>query len=191
MRSGKKRGRAKFLGLRFHAFKLERALHTAPAAGRTLIVGSKLFSEREDRRLRYPQALGVDMQAGDGVDHVLDLEEPLPEDIGQFMHVECMSVLEHSRRPWKMAANIERLLQPGGTLLVTVPFVWRVHGYPSDYWRFTKDGVRALFTRINWTAMAYANESLRHNDYVKPLNKAGGGHPYLARTEVFAFGRKA
>lgn len=166
-------------------------LHTAPAAGRTLIVGSKLFSEREDRRLRYPQALGVDMQAGNGVDRVVDLEEPLPEDVGQFMHVECMSVLEHSRRPWKMAANIERLLQPGGTLLVTVPFVWRVHGYPSDYWRFTKDGVRALFSRISWAAMVYANESLQHNNYLRPLNKAAGVHPYLARTEVFAFGRKA
>ena len=42
-------------------------LHVAPTAGRTLIVGSKLFSEREDRRKRYPDVLGVDMQAGDGV----------------------------------------------------------------------------------------------------------------------------
>ena len=165
-------------------------LHVAPTPGRTLIVGSKLFSEREDRRLRYPNVLGVDMQAGEGVDRVLDLEEPLPDDLGKFMHVECMSVLEHSRRPWKMAANIERLLKPGGTLLVTVPFVWRTHGYPNDYWRLTKDGVRALFDKTAWITMAYANETLKYNDHIPVLDKAGGGHPYLARTEVFAFGRK-
>lgn len=166
-------------------------LHVHPAAGRTLIVGSKIFSEREDRRLRYPQVLGVDMQAGDGVDRVLDLEEPLPDDIGRFHHIECMSVLEHSRRPWKLAANLERVLKPGGTLLLTVPFVWRVHGYPRDYWRFSKDGVRALFSHISWATMVYAHETLKHNDMVPQLDKAGGGHPYLARTEVFAFGRKA
>lgn len=165
-------------------------LHVHPAAGRTLIVGSKIFSEREDRRLRYPQVLGVDIQAGDGVDRVLDLEEPLPDDIGRFHHIECMSVLEHSKRPWKMAANLERVLKPGGTLLVTAPFVWRVHGYPNDYWRFTKDGVRALFSHISWVRMAYAHETLKYNDYVPQLDKAGGGHPYLARTEVLAFGRK-
>jgi len=161
-----------------------------PEPGRTLIVGSRIFSEREDRRRRYPNAVGVDMEPGAGVDRVVDLEEPLPGDLGRFMHVECMSVLEHSRRPWLMAGNIERVLKKGGTLLVTVPFVWRVHGYPNDYWRFTKDGVRVLFPRIRWVSVVYAHESIKHNDFVPQLDKAAGGHPYLARTEVFAFGRK-
>lgn len=161
-------------------------LHVHPAAGRTLIVGSKIFSEREDRRLRYPQVLGVDIQAGDGVDRVLDLEEPLPDDIGRFHHIECMSVLEHSKRPWKMAANIERLLKKGGTLFLTVPFVWRFHAFPNDYFRYTAEGVRSLFPGIRWTKLAYVSNKVRDDHYLRA--ETIDDHPYMPRTEVVGFG---
>jgi hypothetical protein len=44
-----------------------------------------------------------------------------------------------------MAENITRLTAAGGYLLVGVPFSWQIHAYPSDYWRFTADGIRVLF----------------------------------------------
>lgn len=154
--------------------------------GRVLVVGSQVYREKEDRRLRYPDVLGVDMLAGPGVDRVLDLEEALPDDLGTFAHVECMSVLEHSRRPWLMAANLTILLEPGGTLFVAVPFVWRVHGYPSDYWRFTAEGVRELFPGITFSALRMGSSSL-HKDEKLPARKMGRT-PWFPRTETFAFG---
>ena len=163
--------------------------HVQALAGRTLIVGSKLFGNRPDRRLRYADAIGVDMQAGDGVDRVLDLEDDLPDDIGQFAHIECCSVMEHSRRPWLMAANIERLLVPGGTLLLSVPFVWRSHQYPGDLFRFTDEGVRSLFPNIEWASLQYASTKLSESPKLKAIT-GGDGHPYFPRTEVFGFGAK-
>lgn len=118
--------------------------------GRTLIVGSHVYEGREDDRARYKQAVGVDMIPGPGVDVVHDMEEPPPSGLGTFAHAECFSVLEHSRRPWLLAANIERLLESGGTLWVTVPWMWRRHGYPSDYFRFTTEGIKAIFPGIHW-----------------------------------------
>lgn len=118
--------------------------------GRTLIVGSHVYEGREDDRARYKHAVGVDMIPGPGVDVVHDMEEPLPAGLGTFAHAECFSVLEHSRRPWLLAANIERLLESGGTLWVTVPWMWRRHGYPSDYFRFTTEGIKAIFPGIQW-----------------------------------------
>jgi hypothetical protein len=82
------------------------------------------------------------------------------------------------------------LLRKGGTIYLTVPFVWRVHSYPNDYWRFTKEGVRSIFPGINWIRLMYAHEDLKHNDFVPQVDKAAGGHPYLARTEVAAFGMR-
>lgn len=164
--------------------------YATPALGRALVVGSRVFSEREDRRQRYADAVGVDQQAGEGVDQVLDLEAPLPEGLGQFAHIDCLSVLEHSRRPWLLAANLERLLLPGGTLFLTAPFVWRVHAYPSDFWRFSKEGIRALFPGIAWHHMVYAHESLKHNDMVPAIHRVDGGIPFFARTEVLAFGER-
>lgn len=162
-------------------------LHVRPNPGRTLIVGSQVYRDKEDRRGRYPDVLGIDMLAGPGVDRVLDLEEDLPNDLGLFDHVECMSVLEHSRRPWLLAANLERLMAPGATIFVSVPFVWRIHGYPNDYWRLTPEGVRALFPSIEWESLMLASHDLTPGPKFAVLKQ--GGHPYMARTETCGFGR--
>ena len=166
-------------------FKFQ-AAHLRPQPGKALIVGSRIYVEKEDRRKRYADVIGVDMQAGPGVDRVLDLEETLPADFGPFAHIECMSVLEHSRRPWLMAANLERVLELGGSIFVTVPFVWRVHGYPDDYWRFTASGVRELFPRIRWTAETYAHSDMTDGQHV-PCVKLKDW-PFFARCEVCMFG---
>lgn len=157
-----------------------------PRAGRTLIVGSKLYPAREDRRLRYVDVLGVDMQAGPGVDRVLDLEGPLPAGLGGFDHVECLSVLEHSRRPWLLAANIERAMKPGATIYLSVPFVWRLHGYPSDLWRMSPEAVRVVFPNVTWDSLLLACEDLREGPIIPGIQI--DGHVYLSKTQTMGFG---
>jgi hypothetical protein len=157
-----------------------------PNAGRTLIVGSKIYQGKEDRRQRYADAVGIDMLEGDGVDIVLDLEEELPSSIGKFAHVECMSVLEHSRRPWLMAENIQKLMLPDATIFLSVPFIWRIHAYPSDYFRITPAGISSLFTGIDWRHLMLAADDLRTGPSVHSTTIAG--HPYMARTESVGFG---
>ena len=162
-----------------------------PREGRTLIVGSHIYGGKEDRRKRYANAWGVDMLAGPGVDVVADLEDwgmvtyLLP--ISGFDHVECHSVLEHSRRPWLMAENITALMAPGATLDLRVPFVWRPHAYPSDYFRYTTEGVRVLFPRIDWEGLLYATDT-----HLSKVAKLMGLHQddrvHLARCEVMGFG---
>jgi hypothetical protein len=164
--------------------EFERA-HVRPRAGRTLIVGARVYEGREDRRRLYAHAEGWDALPGDGVDRVIDMENEVPAG-EQFAHVECISVLEHARRPWLLTQNLEQLLQVGGTLHVTVPFVWRVHAYPDDFWRFTAAGLRALFSCIDWVRVAYASTDL--TDSVKARAVSVNDYPYLARTQVCAFG---
>lgn len=158
----------------------------APRAGRTLIVGSHIYAGKEDRRKRYADVVGVDMLPGPGVDVVLDLETEAPQ--GKFAHIECMSVLEHSRRPWLLAGTLMRALEDGGSLFVTVPFVWRVHGYPDDYWRFTTSGIRELFPGIVWEHEAYVHADSTDADHIGVV--MNNQLPYYARTEVAMFGHK-
>ena len=103
------------------------------------------------------------MQEGEGVDLVLDLEESLPEGLGTFAHVECMSVLEHSKRPWLLAANPEQLMEPGATIFVSVPFIWRFHGYPSDYFRLTPEALPVLFRTWNGRLGCWPAKRCRRN----------------------------
>ena len=162
----------------------------APAPGRTLIAGSNLYDTgKEDRRKKFKHAVGVDQIMGPGVDVVADLESNEYKRLGMFNHVECLSVLEHSKKPWVLAKNLESMLPIGGTLYLSVPFVWRVHNYPGDYWRFTLEGVRELFTRIQWRKISYAHTSLDEKG-ILPKFTDDAGHPYLGRTEVIGFGAK-
>jgi SAM-dependent methyltransferase len=165
------------------------AEHVKPRQGRTLIIGSHVYPPKPDRRKLYQEVVGVDMLEGEGVDRVINMEESLPEDLGLFDHIECMSVMEHSRRPWLMAQNIERLLKPKGTLFLAAPFVWKIHAYPDDYFRFTPNGLRSLFTKIKWKTVMFASNELRSEKRVVLIHK--NEYPYLPRSEVVAFGKRA
>jgi SAM-dependent methyltransferase len=57
----------------------------------------------------------------------------------------CMVVLEHNRDPRRTLAEFARVLKPGGSLFMVVPFLWEEHQAPHDYFRFTRYGVRLLF----------------------------------------------
>jgi hypothetical protein len=149
---------------------------------RVLVVGSRVYPTRQDRRALYRNVLGIDMTHGPGVDRVLNLEEPLPPDLGKFDHIDCISVLEHSKHPWLLAANLERLMAVDGTIFVQVPFVWRVHAYPADFWRFTEEAVRVLLPAIKWAALQFVPD--------KVDNHWQQGSLYFARTQVCGFGGK-
>lgn len=161
-----------------------------PRAGKTLVVGSRIYGEREDRRLRYADALGVDMIHGIGVDYCVDLSEPDALFChGPFDHVDCISVLEHCERPWIVAQNIEERMNSRATLILSVPFVWWVHSYPSDYWRMTTEAVRSIFPRIRWRELVYAHTSIAEAGKIPSLYDERE-HRYFARTEVFGAGVK-
>jgi len=158
------------------------------SVGRTLIVGSKIHDstpDKPDRRNLFSESVGIDMDAGKGVDLVLDLEESVPP--GEFSHIECTSVLEHSRRPWLMCANLERALIDGGTILVMVPWVWRFHAYPNDFWRMTPEAVKSLLPSIEWDQQSYIVEG----ELVEKVpNLWHQNLRYMARSELIMFGRK-
>lgn len=129
-------------------------------AGPFLEVGSKNYGNTQDLRslfARDQDYVGLDMEEGAGVDVVMDLTEDFADidaTLGgqRFGTIFCLSVLEHCDRPFRMAENVTRLLQPGGCLCISVPFAWRIHAYPNDYWRFTPAGVRKLFPLVEFDA---------------------------------------
>lgn len=61
-----------------------------------------------------------------------------------FDSILCNQVLEHVFNPDEFLGEINRVLKPGGKLLLTVPFVWDEHEQPYDYARYSSFGLRAL-----------------------------------------------
>jgi hypothetical protein len=103
--------------------------------------------------------VGVDMLAGDNVDLVVDFTNDfgrVDEQLGgrRFGTVLCLSVMEHVGDIFSFAKNLTAIMAPGGVLFLSVPFNWRFHGYPSDYWRFSPEGVKQLFPQFIFEAAA-------------------------------------
>lgn len=55
--------------------------------------------------------------------------------------VVLLEVLEHVRHPEKTLSEIERVLKPGGILLLSMPFLYPVHDAPYDFQRYTCHGL--------------------------------------------------
>jgi len=130
--------------------------HQEELSGPYLEVGSKDYGSTQDLRRLFSDRdkyIGADMQAGPGVDIVLDFIQNFEEidaTLGgiRFGTIFCLSVLEHCEQPFKMAENLTALMMPKGKICLSVPFSWKIHGYPSDYWRFTPSGVKKLFPKL-------------------------------------------
>lgn len=59
-----------------------------------------------------------------------------------FDTVLSLEVLGHVSQPAAVLAEIERILKPGGTLLLTMPFLYPLHDAPHDYQRYTESGLQ-------------------------------------------------
>ncbi len=153
-----------------------------------LEVGARDYGSTQDLRSRLSARgsyLGVDLQPGPGVDLALDMAAPFDEIEHRlagtrFGTIFCLSVLEHCEQPFRMAENLSRLLRPGGHVCISVPFAWKYHGYPADYWRFTHHGVKRLFSSLEFNdgvaATSRPGEFLPLDDEIGKIPFTFGGH---------------
>jgi SAM-dependent methyltransferase len=86
-----------------------------------------------------------------------DLCAPLPDE-RKFDVVICEQVLEHVVDPCAAAANLHGLCAPGGHVIVSTPFLIRIHELAlflmRDYWRFTPRGLQILLERAGLEVVA-------------------------------------
>ncbi len=102
--------------------------------------------------------IGADMRPGPGVDVILNLHRiNLPsESAGTIL---ILDTLQHVEFPWLALEESYRILKPNGLLIVTSVMNWTIHGYPSDYWRFTPQAFRTLLRPFNFTFVEFAGNS--------------------------------
>ncbi len=79
----------------------------------------------------------LDWQGGEHVDIEHDLAAPLPFADASFDTIVLSDVLEHVAEPARLIGEIARVLAPGGTLIMNVPFYYSIHAHPHDYYRYT------------------------------------------------------
>ena len=116
--------------------------------------------------------------AGARVADITASAETLPCEEGSFDVVLMTQVLEHVADPPRVLAEAHRVLQQGGSILLTVPLTWELHELPHDYYRYTPAGLRHLLCQAGF-------EEVR----VEPRNDCFATVAQLMRNLRWAMGR--
>ncbi len=87
----------------------------------------------------------TDIFPGPDVDVVADLHCLPWAWTGRFHGFIAVAVWEHLQRPWVAARETARVLAPGGLAYVCTHQCFPLHGYPSDYFRFSKEALALIF----------------------------------------------
>ena len=108
-----------------------------PPPGARFIVADLERSHRPD--------VGADVQA-------------LPFRDGAFDAVKATELLEHVPDVARALAECRRVLRPGGHLVITVPFLERLHGDPDDYARYTRSTWERLLAEAELKPVTIAEQ---------------------------------
>lgn len=119
-----------------------KALSVLTLSGRVLDLGGDKNSEYlrffggqfETTTLNYSEKARPDI--------LHDLEKPLPLADNTYDHVLLINVLEHIFEYRTLLLEAVRVLKPGGTIVIVVPFLFPVHPSPEDFHRFTASALR-------------------------------------------------
>jgi hypothetical protein len=91
------------------------------------------------------QYIGTDLRAGAGVDRVEDLRS-LSFGDGEVGTALCLDTLEHCEDPPAACRELTRVTARPGVCVLSSVMLFGVHAYPSDYFRFTPEGLRSLLS---------------------------------------------
>jgi len=113
---------------------------------RVLVIGGGVLGRGTDELLSETalEFTETDVWIGPRTGIVCDAHD-LPFADASFDAVVAQAVLEHVADPIRCAAEIRRVLVPGGYVYAETPFMQQVHLGPYDFTRFTLLGHRRLF----------------------------------------------
>ncbi len=104
------------------------------------------------------------------LDFECDLNKPLPIAENTFDTIIISEVLEHISNPELTWSEMARILKPDGKIILSVPFLYKIHEAPHDYFRYTE----------------FALKNFAQKNHLKVLElKTFGGLPEVL-TDIFA-----
>lgn len=79
----------------------------------------------------------------------IDLQEQISLD-NKYDYIVIFNVLEHLLDPNLALRNLSTICKKNGKIIGSTPFLFRIHGAPKDYSRFTKDHLIELLQSNNF-----------------------------------------
>jgi len=129
-------------------FLIEQLRLESPAP-RVLVLGGGSLGVGMQALVDQPDFVVVesDVVCGPRANLLCDAHE-IPFADGTFDAVIAQAVLEYAIDPFRVVAEIHRVLRPRGFAYAESPFMQQVHGGPYDFFRFSHVGHRRLFRKF-------------------------------------------
>lgn len=107
----------------------------------------------------------------------------IPFGEAHFDSVLCSEVAEHLFELPAALAEMNRVLKPGGKLLLTCPFVWGEHEVPYDYARYTQYALKDMLEKSGFRILVYEKKGtfMETLTQMRVLYFAQVAEPVLAR----------
>jgi len=131
--------------------QLQRIADTELANGGTILdygCGSKPYAPLFARKFEH--YVGADLAGNKEAELILDPEGRIPSGEGTFDCVLSSQVLEHVGSPETYLAEALRVTKAGGSMILSTHGTWCYHPDPTDYWRWTIDGLQLIIRRAGF-----------------------------------------
>ena len=142
--------------------------------GKTLDVGCG--KKPYERLFNSSEYIGMDIEnpghshANENIDVYYD-GGSFPFKNSVFDSVVVTEVLEHVFEPEEFIREMERVLKPGGHLLITVPLVWDEHEKPNDYGRYTSFGIKHLLEKGGFEVIEFKKSTCGIKAIIQLVNE--------------------
>lgn len=106
-------------------------------SGRVIDVGGGKRSKYRDLLPGDIEYDSVNIDPGIDPTFLIAPGDRFPVEDGVYDTSICLNTLEHVYDPHFVLGEIFRVLKPGGVVHISVPWIFRIHGHPDDYFRAT------------------------------------------------------
>lgn len=143
--------RYSFMKKKLSTRNLERLCREFATDRKTLVV----HSEDVDYRPYFPNSYAVTKRREKPADMHVDLYYNDLANIGSSSYevILCTGLLEHVPDPQRLIDQFQRILQPGGELIISASAVFSFHEAPNDFFHFTPYSFRLLFEKWSRVTM--------------------------------------
>jgi SAM-dependent methyltransferase len=137
-----------------------------------------------DLRPLFPgfKYVGTDMREGTGVDEIQNLHNLTIPD-GTAATALALDTLEHVEYCRKAMAELYRVLEPDGLLVISSHMNYPIHAEPDDYWRFTPEAFRSLLKDFNVSLVHSAGKKKFPHTVVATASKGALPHDSIEHFE--------